>query len=208
MVKGAPPRLPISPLREPAHGMAPTPWRGETAIRVHPATLTFTPTNWDRQQPVTLTAPEEGDLMGAAITLTHTANGGGHVDVSTTMRLTVVAAHSTEETKAWHLRLGRTLCPPGGGLPYKSAGALHPPQDCNSLLPERLSPVPQHWRSMKSYSPKPWVLRRSPPRRWRRVPPSAWCQGRREQHPIWPSGDRGPSPPSAENRKPSPWMGR
>ena len=82
---------------------------GETSIRVHPATLTFTPANWDREQPVTLTAPEEGDLIGTAITLTHTATGGGHVNVSTTMRLTVVAAHASEETKAWHLRLGRTL---------------------------------------------------------------------------------------------------
>ena len=108
---------------------------GGAAIRVHPATLTFTPTNWDRGQPVTLTAPEEGDLIGAAITLTHTATGGGHVDVSTTMTLTVVAAHSSEETKAWHLRLGRTLShqvvtalqerwstPPATGLQLTVAG--------------------------------------------------------------------------------------
>ena len=112
---------------------------GETSIRVHPATLTFTPANWDRQQPVTLTVAEEGDLIGAAITLTHTANGGGHVDVSTTMRLTVVAAHASEETKAWHLRLGRTLAhqvvtaleerwrtPPVAGLQLTVAGETVP----------------------------------------------------------------------------------
>ena len=75
----------------------------------NPSLLTFTPANWDLDQSVTLTAPEEGDLTGAAFTLTHTANGGGHVDVSTTMTLTVVAAYSSKETKAWHLRLGRTL---------------------------------------------------------------------------------------------------
>ena len=75
----------------------------------NPSLLTFTPANWDLAQSVTLTAPEEGDLTGAAITLTHTANGGGHVDVSTTMTLTVVASYSSKETKAWHLRLGRTL---------------------------------------------------------------------------------------------------
>ena len=108
---------------------------GETSIRVHPATLTFTPANWDLEQPVTLTAPEEGDLIGTAITLTHTATGGGHVNVSTTMRLTVVAAHASEETKAWHLRLGRTLAhqvvdaleerwsaPPATGLQLTVAG--------------------------------------------------------------------------------------
>ena len=93
---------------------------GGAAIRVHPATLTFTPTNWNREQPVTLTVAEEGDLMGAAITLTHTANGGGHVDATTTMTLTVVAAHASEEMKAWHLRLGRTLCPPGGRCPARA----------------------------------------------------------------------------------------
>ena len=82
---------------------------GGAAIRVHPATLTFTPAKWNLPQPVTLTAPEEGHLIGAAITLTHTANGGGHVNVTTTMTLTVVATYSSEETKAWHLRLGRTL---------------------------------------------------------------------------------------------------
>ena len=112
---------------------------GETSIRVHPATLTFTPANWHREQPVTLTAPEEGDLVGTAITLTHTATGGGHVDVSTTMRLTVVAAHASEETKAWHLRLGRTLAhqvvdaleerwsaPPVAGLQLTIAGETVP----------------------------------------------------------------------------------
>ena len=112
---------------------------GETSIRVHPATLTFTPANWDREQPVTLTAPEEGDLIGTAITLTHTATGSGHVNVSTTMRLTVVAAHASEETKAWHLRLGRTLAhqvvtaleerwsaPPATGLQLTVAGETVP----------------------------------------------------------------------------------
>ena len=112
---------------------------GGAAIRVHPATLTFTPANWHRQQPVTLTVAEEGDLIGTAITLTHTATGGGHVEVSTTMRLTVVAAHASEETKAWHLRLGRTLAhqvvtaleerwsaPPVAGLQLTVAGETVP----------------------------------------------------------------------------------
>ena len=112
---------------------------GETSIRVHPATLTFTPANWHREQPVTLTVAEEGDLIGTAITLTHTATGGGHVNVSTTMTLTVVAAHASEETKAWHLRLGRTLAhqvvtaleerwsaPPVAGLQLTVAGETVP----------------------------------------------------------------------------------
>ena len=112
---------------------------GGAAIRVHPATLTFTPANWHREQPVTLTVAEEGDLIGTAITLTHTATGGGHVEVSTTMRLTVVAAHASEEIKAWHLRLGRTLAhqvvtaleerwsaPPVAGLQLTVAGETVP----------------------------------------------------------------------------------
>ena len=82
---------------------------GGAAIRVHPATLTFMPTKWDLEQPVTLTVAEEGDLIGAAITLAHTTTGGGHVDVGSTMARTVMAAHSSEETKSWHLWVGRTV---------------------------------------------------------------------------------------------------
>ncbi len=109
---GAAPAPNLSPRLSPP---GTSPWdgantmEGGAAIHVHPATLTFTPTKWDLEQPVTPTVGEERDLIGAAITLAHTTSGGGHVDVSSTMTLTVVAAHSSEETKSWHLQVGRTV---------------------------------------------------------------------------------------------------
>ena len=53
--------------------------------------LTFTAENWDTAQTVTVTAGEDDDAASdAAVTLTHTANGGGYVDVQETVTVTVV----------------------------------------------------------------------------------------------------------------------
>ena len=54
-------------------------------------TLTFTSDNWDTAQTVTVTAGEDDDAAShAAVILTHTANGGGYVDVQETVTVTVV----------------------------------------------------------------------------------------------------------------------
>ena len=54
-------------------------------------TLTFTSDNWDAAQTVTVTAGEDDDAASdAAVTLTHSANGGGYVDVQETVTVTVV----------------------------------------------------------------------------------------------------------------------
>ena len=80
-----------------------------TDLTLTPTSLTFTPSNWNRHQRVTITAPEDTDFIGAAIDLTHTASGPNYVGITATVTATVVAAHSTEEAKAWQLRLGRTV---------------------------------------------------------------------------------------------------
>ena len=47
-----------------------------------PASLTFTPGNWNVDQTVTVTAAEDDDALDdAPVTLTHTATGGGYADV-------------------------------------------------------------------------------------------------------------------------------
>ena len=68
----------------------------DTDITLSGATLTddamtFTAENWDAAQTVTVTAKEDDDAASdAAVTLTHTANGGGYVDVQETVTVTVV----------------------------------------------------------------------------------------------------------------------
>ena len=177
----------------PAPNLSPpgtSPWdgantmEGRAAIRAHPATLTFTPTKWDLEQPVTLTVAEEGDLISAAITLAHTTTGGGHVNVSSTMTRTVVAAHSSEETKSWHLRVGRTVS-------HQVVTALEEcwstPNAAGLQLTVRGSPSPAlpRWRNRKGCLPRPWALRPSPPKRWWRAPPSGWRQSQREERRTW-----------------------
>ncbi len=98
-------------------------------LTLTPASLTFTPSNWNRPQRITLAAPENTDFIGDTITLTHTASGADYGGIIATVTVTVVAADPTEEAKAWQLRLGRTVshqvvnalqdrlsAPPGAGL--------------------------------------------------------------------------------------------
>ena len=106
-----------------------------TDLTLTPTSLTFTPSNWNRPQRVTITAPEDTDFIGAAIDLTHTASGPNYGGITATVTATVVAAHPTEEAKAWQLRLGRTVshqvvdalqdrlsAPPAAGLQLTVAG--------------------------------------------------------------------------------------
>ena len=80
-----------------------------TDLTLTPTSLTFTPSNWDRPQRVTITTPEDTDFIGAAITLTHTASGADYGGIIATVTVAVVVPHPTEEAKAWQLRLGRTV---------------------------------------------------------------------------------------------------
>ena len=106
-----------------------------TDLTLTPTSLTFTPSNWNRPQRVTITAPEDTDFIGAAIDLTHTASGPNYVGIIATVTVAVVATDPTEEAKAWQLRLGRTVShqvvdalqdrlstPPAAGLQLTVAG--------------------------------------------------------------------------------------
>ena len=53
--------------------------------------LTFTASNWNTAQTVTVSAARDSDATSdAAVTLTHTANGGDYVDVKETLTVTIV----------------------------------------------------------------------------------------------------------------------
>ena len=81
---------------------------GGAAISVYPTTLTFTPSNWDTAQRVTITLSENSDAVGAAITLTHTTSRGRHQGFTAHVLVMVEADDPVEKT-AWHLRFGRTV---------------------------------------------------------------------------------------------------
>jgi hypothetical protein len=49
---------------------------GDADVTALPATLTFTPFNWNVAQPITLAAAEDADLTNGAATFSFTANGG------------------------------------------------------------------------------------------------------------------------------------
>ena len=63
----------------------------DTDLSLDKTSLTFTSDNWDTAQTVTVSAAQDDDAASdAAVTLTHTANGGGYVAVQETVTVTIV----------------------------------------------------------------------------------------------------------------------
>ncbi len=58
-------------------------------VTVEPAALTFTASDWDSPQTVTVAAGHDDDAVDGAATVTHTAAGGGYDAVSATVEVTV-----------------------------------------------------------------------------------------------------------------------
>ncbi len=77
-----------------------------THLTADPTTLTFTTSNWNTPQTVTLTAAKNAD--DAQIILRHRARGTNYQGLIATVDVTVVAVDPVP-TKALHLRFGRTL---------------------------------------------------------------------------------------------------
>ena len=73
------------------HGDAPISLSGLSAS----STLTFTASNWDTPQTVTVTATQDPDAVDDEITLTHTANGGDYQDVTRNLTVTVTDDEET-----------------------------------------------------------------------------------------------------------------
>ena len=77
-------------------------------LSLNPATLTFTPQNWDRPQRVTVTAPLDSNAVGKTVTLSHRATGGGYGDAPTVEAQLQVAADPSRK-RSWQIRFGRTI---------------------------------------------------------------------------------------------------
>ena len=54
----------------------------EAAVTVNPASLSFTTTNWDDPQTVTLTPVSDADNQDESVTISHSASGGGYNGVT------------------------------------------------------------------------------------------------------------------------------
>ena len=68
----------------------------DTDITLTSDALTFTASNWNTAKTVTVTAARDDDAASdAAVTLTHTANGGDYVDVQETVTVTIVEKDSS-----------------------------------------------------------------------------------------------------------------
>ncbi len=72
--------------------------------------LTFTPTNWNVGQTVTLTAAEDNDFVNDRETLTLTAKGGGYDGVGATIHMTIVDDDTALATPV-HVRLSASPNP-------------------------------------------------------------------------------------------------
>ena len=107
---------------------------GDPNISISPASLTFTPQNWNQTQQVILTAAQDADLLNGTATITHTASGGGYNGLSASLT-------ATEKDNTGHIKLrdagGNSLSSPiyvpeGGSVQYKVKLSHQPVSSLNN----------------------------------------------------------------------------
>ena len=86
------------------------------------ASLTFTTTNWDTDQTVTLQAAEDDDHANGSAKFEHTANGGGYNNV----KAELTATESDNDTAALTLSANARTVPEGGQATYRVKLATQP----------------------------------------------------------------------------------
>ena len=72
----------------------------ETAVTVNPASLSFTTTNWDDPQTVTLTPVNDADKQDESVTISHNASGGGYNGVTAALTANVTDSRDGSGTDA------------------------------------------------------------------------------------------------------------
>ncbi|MCY4236333.1 MAG: hypothetical protein OXE74_08590 [Cyanobacteria bacterium MAG CAR2_bin_4] len=82
-------------------------------VTVNPSSLTFTDSDWDDPQTVTLTASEDADGEDDSAALSHTASGAGISDDGLTVTVMVLelvsSANPVKAVSGWQVRFGRTV---------------------------------------------------------------------------------------------------
>ena len=76
---------------QPGGNVTITPTNGDTsAVSVSPARLTFTPSNWNTAQTVTLTGVEDADGVSETVTISHDVSGYGSVSLGAVVTISVM----------------------------------------------------------------------------------------------------------------------
>ena len=63
---------------------------GNSEVIVSSASLTFTPTDWNTTQTITVTAADDADAVDDSVMLTHTATGGDYNSLTTNLEVIVI----------------------------------------------------------------------------------------------------------------------
>jgi len=95
---------------------------GDTDLTVMPPALTFTTSNWNRRQEVTVSAAADADLADGSATIRHTALGGGYDSVAAD----VTATENDDDTPALAFTEASVTVPEGGSAQY-SISLTHKP---------------------------------------------------------------------------------
>ena len=95
---------------------------GDDDITVSPASLTFTTTNWNTAQTVTVEAAEDDDLVDGTATIEHDADGGGYDDVDED----IMATEQDDDSPGIVLSSENLQIPEGGKATYTVKLASQP----------------------------------------------------------------------------------
>ena len=99
-----------------------------TALTVNPTTLTFTASNFNDTQTVTVSASEDSDFVPDNVQLTHTASGGDYGTVTATLR--VPGRFRWRPTRRYEARSRRTT-----SMPFRAARSRRPPRRASAGPP-------------------------------------------------------------------------
>ncbi len=80
---------------QPSGDVTITPSSNNTDVTLSPTTLTFTSSNWDTAQTVTVRAGQDADAANDSASVTHTVSGGGYGSVSASLVVVTVTAPSS-----------------------------------------------------------------------------------------------------------------
>ena len=95
---------------------------GDRDLSVTPPALTFTPSNWNQAQQVTLSAGEDPDLINGTATIRHSALGGGYDSVTAD----VTATEKDNDAAGLVLSSASVRVPEGGTASYSVSLAYEP----------------------------------------------------------------------------------
>ena len=89
---------------------------GSPDVTALPAALTFTPSDWDAAQTVTVSAAHDGDAVDDTATVSHMVSGGGYGSVTASSVEVTVTEDETESTEVL-LTLSPQAVSEGAGVP-------------------------------------------------------------------------------------------